>query len=191
MSDADLKLVARWRVLGTTHEVADVLGDVSAFAHWWPSVYLGLEVRERGDVHGRGTVACVCTRGWLLPTLLWQFRIAESRYPRAMSVEAWGDVVGRGTWTFEQDGPHVNALLDWSMRVDCPMARCLTPFLKPIIHLNQRWAMARGEEGLGLEVARRRLSSRIEPSGQAPVPPSCRGDAASGCTGRSRMLDEW
>lgn len=186
MADADIHLVTRWRVFGTIHEVADVLGDVSAMTRWWPSAYLGIEVLERGDAHGGGAVACVCTRGWPSRTWLWQFEITESRYPHGLSIEARGDIVGHGTWALEQDGPRVNVILDWSMRVDRPMARFLSPLLKPILRLNHRWAMARGEEGLGLELARRRLISRIEPSIDRPRS-SCHGRDDD----RGRMLDEW
>jgi len=48
------------------------------------------------------------TKGWLPYTLRWQFRVTESNPPLGFTIEAWGDFVGRGIWTFEQDGDVVN-----------------------------------------------------------------------------------
>jgi hypothetical protein len=45
------------------------------------------------------------TKGWLPYTLRWQFRVTESRSPYGFTIEALGDFVGRGIWTFAQDGP--------------------------------------------------------------------------------------
>jgi hypothetical protein len=49
-----------------------------------------------------------------------------------------------------------------------PIVRRLSFLLKPLFERNHRWAMARGEESLKLELLRRRAST---PESMAAVPP--------------------
>ena len=155
----DYHFVSRWRVEGTCGEVADVLGDPVALARWWPAVYLHVEQLRPADPHGRGGRARLRTKGWLPYTLVWEFEVVESRYPHGFALVATGDFDGRGVWTFEQDGGCVDITYDWRLRAEKPLLRHLSFLLKPLFEANHRWAMARGEESLRLELARRRATS--------------------------------
>jgi hypothetical protein len=151
--------VTRWRVVGTCGEVADVLGDPLALAAWWPSVYLAVEEIRKPDVHGVGQQVALLTKGWLPYTLRWEFEVIDSRYPRGFTIDATGDFAGRGEWTFTQDGPFVDIVYDWRIRAEKPLLKWASPALKPIFAANHRWAMARGEESLRLELVRRRATT--------------------------------
>jgi hypothetical protein len=155
----DYHFVSRWRVEGTCGEVADILGDPPALARWWPSVYLEVEELEPPDANGIGRRVRLHTKGWLPYTIRWNFTVVESRYPSGFTIDADGDFVGRGVWTFEQDGRFVNITYDWRIRSEKPFLRDLSFLLKPVFAANHRWAMAQGEESLRLELARRRATS--------------------------------
>lgn len=118
---------------------------------WWPSVYL--EVEKRGDV------VELLTKGWLPYKLRWSFRVVETRSD-GFAIEAFGDFVGRGEWLFVQDGGEVDITYDWRIRAEKPLLRIFSPILKPIFSWNHRWAMARGEESLVRELARRAANAR-------------------------------
>src|ERR1044071_6451029 len=156
MATNDYHFITNWRVEGSINEVADILKDAQELPRWWPSVYLDVKVQEPGDAEGIGKVVSLYTKGWLPYTLRWQFRVTESRYPHGFSLEAWGDFVGRGIWTFEQSGKFVDVTYDGKIRADKPLLRSFSFILKPIFSANHRWAMARGEESLRIELARRR-----------------------------------
>ena len=156
MATNEYHFITRWRVEGTVQEVSDVLDDAADLVRWWPDVYLGVEQLEDGDEDGVGKVYSLYTRGRLPYTLRWQFRVVESRKPYGWTLDAWGDFVGRGVWTFEEDGPFVDVTYDWTVRADKPLLRHLSFLLKPIFAANHRWAMARGEASLKRELARRR-----------------------------------
>jgi len=158
--------VSRWRVEGSREEVAEVLGDAAGLARWWPSVYLGVRVLEPGDALGVGKVVDLYTKGWLPYTLRWRFRVTRAD-PNGFAIEAEGDFVGRGEWTFRQDGGDVDVTYDWRIRADKPLLRRLSFVMKPIFEFNHRWAMARGEESLRLELARRHATT---PEARAAVP---------------------
>ena len=68
---------------------------------------------------------------------------------------AEGDFVGTGVWTLVQHGEVVDVQYDWRIRADKPLLRYGTFVMRPIFSANHRWAMARGEESLKLELQRR------------------------------------
>jgi hypothetical protein len=168
MASNDYHFISHWRVQSTCEEVSRVIGHAPDLGRWWPSVYLAVQELEPGDQRGIGKVVSLYTKGWLPYTLRWQFRVTESRYPYGFSLQAWGDFVGRGIWTFEPDGEWVNITYDWLIKADKPLLRYLSFLFKPIFAANHRWAMARGEESLRLELARRRAGT---PQDRALVPP--------------------
>jgi hypothetical protein len=167
----DYHFITRWRVEGTVEDVSIVLDNVADLPRWWPSVYLDVEVLEPGDERGIGKLVSLYTKGWLPYTLRWRFRVTEMRYPYGSTLEALGDFVGRGIWTFEQDGPFVNITYDWKIRAAKPLLSALSFLLKPIFAANHRWAMARGEESLKLELARRHAATPQEAARIPPPPP--------------------
>lgn len=154
----DYHFITHWRVRGTTvPEVLDVLAGAEDLPRWWPSVYL--EVKQRDDI------VELYTKGWLPYTLRWSFRLTEKK-PDGFIIEALGDFVGRGEWTLRQNGDEVEIVYDWRIRAEKPLLKLFTPILKPIFAANHRWAMARGEESLRIELARR----HGEPVGPPPGP---------------------
>lgn len=167
MFNNDYHFITYWRVESTVEEVSEIISNAPDLMRWWPSVYLDVRELEPGDAQGIGKTVSLYTKGWLPYTLRWQFRVIESRYPRGFTLEAWGDFDGRGIWTFEPDGDWVNIIYDWQIRADKPLLRYLSPLLKPVFAANHRWAMAKGEESLKLELARRHA---VTPQAAALVP---------------------
>jgi hypothetical protein len=148
--------------------VADVLSQATDLVRWWPSVYLDVQEVEPGDENGIGKVVRLYTKGWLPYTLRWTFRVTESSYPYGFTLEAWGDFIGRGIWTLEQQGEWVNVIYDWKISAEKPLLRYLSFLLKPIFGANHQWAMRMGEESLKLELMRRHATT---PEERARIPP--------------------
>lgn len=168
MTSNDYHFITHWRVPGTIQEIFEIIANGSDLVRWWPSVYLDVQQLQPGDEWGVGKVVSLYTKGWLPYTLRWQFRVTESHPPAGFSLEAWGDFVGRGIWTFEQEGPWVNITYDWCIRANKPLLRYLSFLFKPLFAANHRWAMAKGEESLRLELARRHA---LTPQARAQIPP--------------------
>ncbi len=179
MSNAnDYHFLTYWRVPGTIEEVAGVLADASDLPRWWPAVYLSVEQLSPGDERGLGKQVALHTRGWLPYTRRWSFTVTEV-HPNGFSFAAEGDYVGRGIWTFVPDGADVLIVYDWKIRADKPLLRRLSPVMMPIFEANHRWAMARGEESLKLELARRRAAASLQPVPVAAPPGPPRWPAPS------------
>lgn len=155
--------VTHWRVRGTIQEVSDVLDDPLQLPRWWPSVYLDVKEVAPGDPATHvGRVIDLFTKGWLPYTLRWRFTVTESRPPQGFTLAAAGDFVGTGVWTFEQDGAFANVAYDWRIAATKTLLRIGTPVFRPIFGANHRWAMARGEESLDLELRRCRAENDDE-----------------------------
>jgi hypothetical protein len=163
--------ITQWRLRGSIKEVADVLDDPLQLPRWWPSVYLDVKELSGGDpVTHVGRVIDLYTKGWLPYTLRWRFTVTESRPPHGFSLAAEGDFVGTGIWTFEQEGDFAKVSYDWRIAAAKPLLRLGTPVFRPIFGANHRWAMARGEESLALELRRRRAKTEEERRA-VPAPP--------------------
>lgn len=188
---SEFRFTAHWRVFGTVFEVADVLRDVGEIPRWWPECGMAVETLDSGDRDGSSKVVCVYSIGLFQQTRLWQFRVVSAHYPWGFSIEAWGDSPGRGTWCFRQEGPWVDVTFDWTMRIDHPAACLLNRMLRPFLHLRFRWVMARGEEGLCLELARRRAASTRESVASSRSSRSTGATAARANLLGSRLRCEW
>ena len=169
MATNDYHFITRWRVPGSVEEIAAIIADAGGLTRWWPSVYLAVRELEPGDASGLGKAIDLYTKGWLPYTLRWQFRVTELRAD-GFAIEAWGDFVGRGIWSFAQEGPTAIVTYDWRIRADKPLLRRLSFLLKPIFAANHRWAMEQGERSLKLELARRRAGTP-EQRAAVPAPP--------------------
>lgn len=155
MRSNEYHFVTNWRVRGTVEEVYDVISNPSDLTRWWPSVYLDVQELKKGDQSGTGKIVSLHTKGWLPYTLRWQFRVSDHQPPHTFSIEAWGDFVGKGTWKLEQDGEWTNVEYDWRISAEKPLLKSLSFIMKPFFAANHRWAMAKGEESLRLELQRR------------------------------------
>jgi hypothetical protein len=165
-----------WRLDATLEEIAAVLSDPTDLPRWWPAVYLEVRELERGDERGVGKVVDLYTKGWLPYTLRWQFRVSAIEPGRSVTLEAWGDFVGRGVWSFAQEGQAALVTYDWRVRADKPLLRRFSALLKPLFSANHEWAMRQGERSLRLELARRRAGTAEE---RAAIPPPPAGTGTS------------
>ena len=178
MAANDYHFITTWRVAATPEEVSAILGDAGALARWWPSVYLRVRVVAEGDERGIGKVVELWTKGFLPYTLRWRFTVTESDPPHGFKLEASGDFVGRGIWTLRSEaapgdpgGPVSAVTYDWLVLAEKGILKTLSPIMKPIFSANHHWAMARGEESLRLELARRHAAGDPTVLAAIPAPP--------------------
>ena len=168
------KFLTRWRVKATAPEVYDLISDPLGYPRWWPSVYLETTLiappGSQDDGREVGRRIRYFTKGWLPYTLRWESCAIEADRPNRIAISATGDFDGRGIWTFEQDADFVNLTFDWQLAADKPLLRYLSSVFKPVFAANHVWAMARGQESLLLELARRHAASPEERN-RIPAPP--------------------
>ena len=149
--------LTRWRFRATVQEVYDILADPLGLARWWPSVYLQVtELEPANPKTGAARLIGLHTKGFLPYTLRWNFRVVEATPPTGFRLVAHGEFEGTGVWTLEQDGDFADGVYDWRIKAEKPLLRYGSFALRPFFAANHRWAMARGQESLALELERRR-----------------------------------
>ena len=126
MATSEYHFVDKWRVEGDIREVADILEDALSLPQWWPSVYFEVRELEPGGEGGIGKLISLRAGGWLPYTLRINFRTISSRYPNGFTMDATGDLEGKGIWVFEQDGPYVNVTYDWTIQANKAIIRSLS-----------------------------------------------------------------
>lgn len=163
--------ITRWKMDASCEEVYRVLEDVDGLARWWPSVYLDVQEIEKGMPGGVGKVVELYTKGWLPYTLRWMFRVTATDFPKRFSLEAIGDFVGNGVWTFNPTiDSRCEVIYDWKITVEKPLLKLFTPILRPIFSANHLWAMRMGEKSLKLELQRRHAANESDMA-LIPAPP--------------------
>jgi hypothetical protein len=165
MAAHDYHFITTWEIPAPIGEIVDVLGDAADLPRWWPAVYLDVTVLEPGDHRGVGRVVSLVTKGWLPYILRWRFRVTDVT-DAGFALEALGDFVGRGIWTFEalrepgvEGGPLTRITYDWRIAAEKALLRRLSFAMKPIFGRNHQWAMEQGRRSLVLELARRHATA--------------------------------
>jgi hypothetical protein len=162
--------VTQWRVDGMPAEVYELLRNSLDFVRWWPAVWLCADLVEPGDARGIGRIVRFVSKGWLPYLLRWTATTIESDPPRHLAIRASGDFEGEGRWSLAYDGAQTEVTYHWSIEANKPLLRYLSFALRPLFAANHHWAMARGEESLRLELARRRARTPEERQ-RIPAPP--------------------
>jgi uncharacterized protein YndB with AHSA1/START domain len=168
--------VTRWRVRANAEEVYDIIGQPLEYPRWWPSVYLECRETASGLPSGKGRRVQFHTKGWLPYTLRWEAYTTETQMPSRIVFDTAGDFVGRGVWSFTQDGEFTDIAFDWKISAGKPVLHYLTPVMRPVFEANHRWAMQQGEICLREELIRYRartpedLMEAAEPRGPVEVP---------------------
>lgn len=154
--------ITRWRVKASAEEVFAIISEPLEYPRWWPSVYLEAENLVNGEASGVGRRVRLLTRGVLPYTLQWESAATEVDRPNLLAIRATGDFEGRGIWSVVEAGDYCDITFDWKLRAMKPLLAALSFALKPLFEANHRWAMARGEECLKLELLRCRAHSAEE-----------------------------
>jgi hypothetical protein len=178
MGSNDYDFFTVWRVPGTVDEVMAILTDAASLPVWWPSVYLSVVPAASDGDPGKTDPGKedpgsyhLHTKGWLPYTLRWTMTPQGSVTREGFALSAAGDLTGTGQWSFSQDGPETVVTYRWQVSAGKPLLRRLGWLLKPVFSANHRWAMARGEESLTLELRRRR-HAQSGTVGDVPPPPA-------------------
>jgi hypothetical protein len=172
MDSPNYSFPTHWQVEATCEEIYNTLKDTNELPRWWHAVYLDVAVREKGDADGRNKVVELYTKGWLPYTIKWQFRVTTTDpiHHSGYALEAFGDLVGRGIWSFDQRGKMCHITYDWQLSVEKPLLKYFSFMLKPFFSANHHWAMQKGLESLKLELRRKRGEANVPPPPQATFP---------------------
>lgn len=146
--------ISKWTIDAPPELIYRILENAEDLTRWWPEVYLDVLIVEQGDQNGIGKLVDLFTKGYLPYRLNWSFKVTEAIFPTSMSIEAYGDFVGRGKWTFHAlEKNKTLVIYDWSIVAEKPLLKYLSWLCKPLFKSNHEWAMRKGEINLKKEIA--------------------------------------
>ncbi len=140
--------VTRWQMPGPPELIYDTLSDTDLVASFWPSLYKKAMVLKPGGEHGIHKEVAAETKGPLPYVLKWRFVVTECSYPNGYTIDATGDLVGRGVWKFQKNGDQTDIEYTWDVIGEKPLLKILSPLLRPLFALNHNLVMSQGEAGL-------------------------------------------
>lgn len=157
MSSSSYHFVSNWLIDATPEEVYNIITDSAKLVDWWPAVYLDIKVLDKGGENGINKLIELYTKGWLPYTLRWKFRVVNVQKPQTVEIEALGDFIGHGKWTFSAaENQQCKVTYDWKIEAKKPLLKKLSWLMKPAFSANHEWAMKKGEESLKLEILHRK-----------------------------------
>ncbi len=164
------RFLTHWSAKGTCAEAYDILEESLNYPKWWPAVWLHAERISPEDDKGLGGITKFITKGWLPYIIRWNSKSLVKDRPHRLEIQAMGDFVGHGCWTFRQEDGQVRADYLWELSAEKPLLRFLSPLMKPLFSWNHRWTMNKGELSFRLELQRRRAALSKKSVSISPPP---------------------
>ncbi len=158
-----------WSVRAPVDEVSTVMADPVEFARWWPSAWREVVEVSAGASNGVGRIVSARTRGRSPLALDWSARCAASG-DDGWSWDLYGDLEGSVHVSARAEGERTRVTFAWKVALQKPSLRGV-PLAEAVFARDLAWMMARGEESLALELARR-ASHELQGAPPGPTTPS-------------------
>jgi hypothetical protein len=144
---ADYNFVTLWRFRAPLAAVWDSVYRSEEWPAWWRGVER-VEVLEEGDANHVGGVRRYTWKSRLPYRLSFDMRVVRVEPLSLIEGEAFGELTGRGLWTFSSAGGATDVRYDWSVETTRPWMNLLAPLARPLFKWNHDVVMAWGAEGL-------------------------------------------
>jgi hypothetical protein len=152
---AAYEFVTVWTLDAPIEAVWGEISDSERWPEWWQGVESVVEL-EKGDERGIGSVRRFTWKSKLPYRLAFDMRTTRIEPLAALEGEAFGELQGKGLWTFTREGGRTVARYDWRVETTKPWMNLLSPVARPLFSWNHDVVMGWGEEGL-----KRRLAGRL------------------------------
>ncbi|HMT08716.1 MAG TPA: SRPBCC family protein [Pyrinomonadaceae bacterium] len=145
--------VTNWSFDAMLERVWAEIEDADAWPDWWKGV-LNVELLKDGDADGIGSIRRTTWKSALPYELTFDSEVVRIEKHELIEVRAFGQLEGRGLWSFSTDNGRTDVRYDWTVVTNKGWMNLLAPIAKPIFRWNHDVIMRWGEQGM-----RKRLSS--------------------------------
>lgn len=153
-----------WSLPAEPSQVWPYIVDGKAYPEWWGMVYDKVESLNELTNEQVGAKAAVTAHGRLPYHIHFTSEITQVEAPALLSLKAYGDLIGNGTWRLTPTSEGTQVTFEWIVEADKPILRLLSPLVKPMLEDNHRWTMHEGEKAL-----KALLKESKQPSHQATM----------------------
>jgi hypothetical protein len=150
----EYRFLSAWKFNARVEQVWDEIKAMDRWPEWW-SFVSRVELLKQGDADGIGSVRRITWKTVLPYSLTFDSELVSLERWRRMEGRAFGDLDGKGIWTFREEGLTTHVGYDWHVTTSKSWMNLLAPVARPIFAWNHDKVMAAGYRGL-----RRRLRGR-------------------------------
>lgn len=147
MSANEYSFVTVWKIEAPIQKVWDAICETEDMPNWWKAI-LNIEVLDRGNENGIGALFKQTWKGKLPYKLSMISQIEVVDYLKSIEISAFGDLQGKGKWTFTENGEIVTVQYNWDVKTTQKYMRFLAVILKPLLAWNHDEIMRWGAIGL-------------------------------------------
>lgn len=144
---AEYRFLTVWRIGAPIDRVFATILDAPGWPRWWPSVRK-VELIERGDEDGVGTVFRYTFRGWLPYSLVFDVRATRVEPSTVLEGTATGELEGTGRWVLEPAGETTIVRYEWHVKTTRWWMNLAAPIARLVFTWNHNYVMERGRRGL-------------------------------------------
>ena len=142
------EFVTVWKVDAPLERVWETIKHSESWHEWWKGVIRVVELKA-GDADGLGSIRRSTWKSALPYTLEFDSEIVQIEHLKLIEARAFGELVGRGLWTFEAEAVDKSRVqYDWRVDTTKPWMNLLAPLARPFFRWNHDIIMNWGEEGL-------------------------------------------
>lgn len=149
---ADYRFLTDWRFDAPLDRVWHEIKAMDRWPEWWPFV-ARVELLKQGGVDDVGSVRRVTWKTALPYTLTFDSELVAIEPFRRMEGRAFGELEGKGLWTFRDDAGITHVNYDWQVKTTKAWMNLLAPVARPMFAWNHDKVMAGGFEGLTRRLA--------------------------------------
>ncbi len=148
--------ITRWEMDAPQGILFDLLSEPLHYPAWMKSLRIRVSLVTAGNENGIGREDHYELRAFLPYTLRWNLKCIQSQKPHGFRSSASGDMEGFGEWSFQSLGSKTLVQFEWKVKMQKPILRECSGFLRPLFEWNHDWVMRRWEKDLRLEAVRKK-----------------------------------
>ena len=139
--------ITTWKFKAPIEKVWKEINEPNDWPTWWKGVVEVVSLKE-GDELGVGGVKRFTWKSKLPYRLSFDSRVISVEPLKRIEGIAFGELDGKGVWTFSRDNGHTIVRYDWMVKTTKWWMNVLAPIAKPAFEWNHDVIMGWGGEGL-------------------------------------------
>jgi hypothetical protein len=124
------------------------ISKIEDYPRWWGKVYKKITKLKEAPEGQPGARYAVTVGGFLPYSLTIENEITFIDKPLLIRFEAYGDLQGKGMWTFREVAEGTEITFDWRVAANKKLIRLFSFLLKPLFRANHTFCVRKAKEGM-------------------------------------------
>jgi len=138
---------------------------IEEYPRWWGKVYKKIVKLKDVPPDTTGAKYRVTVGGFLPYTLTIENEITLVDRPHRIAFIAYGDLEGKGTWSFKPVAGGTEITFEWRVAANKSIIRALSFILKPLFRANHVYCVKKANEGIRQDLQRKENEKQLSLEG--------------------------